>query len=328
MHFGFVCDYRRPIDMFQTNWNDASHEKRLWLDVMTIHLDSDLLRTFVAVAETGNFTKAADNVSRTQSAVSMQIKKLEAMVGEVLFERGSRGVSLTRKGQDLIVNARRIVSLLDETAASMRAEALDGPVRIGIPEEYSYSILSRALSAFAKMHPKVEITVKYAHSASQMVALEAGELDLAVVFEWQDFSDGEVLMRDPTVWVTSNLHLMHEETPLPVALYSRAGWCKDFAIRSLEDRGLPYRVAYTSDTTSGLKLAVASGLAIAPVSRSNIPPDCRELTVADGFGDIDASNVVLHRAPGANSEAINGMADAIREAFFSQLTITVPPPGA
>jgi DNA-binding transcriptional LysR family regulator len=284
---------------------------------MGIHLDSDLLRTFVAVAETGNFTRAADQVRRTQSAVSMQIKRLEETVGTALFKRGSRGVLLTRKGSELIANARRIVALLDETAASLDAESLGGPVRIGIPEEYSHAILSRALNAFSRRHPKVEITVRYAHSASQKAAVKSGELDLAVVFEWQDYSDGEVLMRDPTVWATSTLHSAHEETPLPVALYSRAGWCKDFALKSLEQRGLAYRVAYTSDTTGGLKLAVASGLAVAPVSRSNIPADCRELTAADGFGDIDASNVVLHRAADARSEAIDGMADAIREAFSS-----------
>ena len=271
---------------------------------MALHLDSDLLRTFVAVAETGNFTRAASQVNRTQSAVSMQIKRLEEMVGEMLFSRGPRGVGLTRKGDELLSNARRIVSLLDETAASMSAPPLDGPVRIGIPEEYGHAILSRALGAFSKRHPQVEITVKYAHSASQMASLNAGELDLAVVFEWQDFSDGEVLMRDPTVWVTSDLHRMHEETPLPIAIYQNSGWCRDFAIRLLEERGLAYRVAYTSDTTGGLRLAVTSGLAVAPISRSNIPAGCRELTAADGFGDIDASNVVLHRNPGASSEAI------------------------
>ena len=290
---------------------------------MGIHLDSDLLRTFVAVAETGNFTRAADQVRRTQSAVSMQIKRLEESVGSALFERGPRGVLLTRKGSELIANARRIVALLDETAASLHTTPLDGPVRIGIPEEYSYAILSRALNAFSRQHPKVEITVRYAHSASQKAAIDSGELDLAVVFEWQDNSDGEVLMRDPTVWATSTQHSAHEETPLPVALYSRAGWCKDFAIKSLEQRGLAYRIACTSDTTGGLKLAVASGLAVAPVSRSNIPADCRELTAADGFGDIDSSNVVLHRAAGARSEAIDGMADAIREAFSSRMMAAV-----
>ena len=100
---------------------------------MALHLDSDLLRTFVAVAETGNFTRAATQVNRTQSAVSMQIKRLEDMVGEMLFSRGPRGVGLTRKGDELLSKARRIVSLLDETAASMSAPPLDGPVRIGIP---------------------------------------------------------------------------------------------------------------------------------------------------------------------------------------------------
>jgi len=282
---------------------------------MRFPLDSDLLRTFVAVAETGNFTKAAERAGRTQSAVSMQMKKLEETVGGTLFERGSRGVALTRRGGELIVNARRIVSLLDETAAAMTAPPLDGPVRIGIPAEYGDTILSRALGAFAKRHPQVEVTVRYAHSVSQMRALASGELDLAVVFEWQGHDGGEVLMNDPTVWVTSELHAAHERRPLPIALYNRDGWCRDYAIRSLEERGLVYRVAYTCDTNGGLRLAVTSGLAIAPISRSNIPAGCRQLTEEEGFGHVDASNVVLHRNPAAAGEAIDGMESAIREAF-------------
>ncbi|TGV34581.1 LysR family transcriptional regulator, partial [bacterium M00.F.Ca.ET.168.01.1.1] len=130
--------------------------------------------------------------------------------------RGSRGVALTRRGGELIANARRIVSLLDETAASLVAPPLGGLVRIGIPAEYGRSILSRALGEFAKRHPRVEVTVRYAHSDSQVRALAAGELDLAVVFEWEGFSGGEVLMHDPTVWVTSTLHHMHEERPVPI----------------------------------------------------------------------------------------------------------------
>ncbi len=285
---------------------------------MRTPLDSDLLRTFVAVTETGNFTRAGSKAGRTQSAVSMQIKKLEEIVGGTLFERGSRGVVLTKRGADLIENARRIVTMLDETAAAMRAPPLDGPVRIGIPEEYGHAILSRALSAFSRRHAQVEVTVRYAHSPAQMQALAEGELDLAVVFEWQDFGGGEVLMQDPTVWVTSMLHPVHEERPVPIALYSRDGWCRDFAMRSLEQRGLNHRIAYMSDTTGGLKLAVTSGLAIAPISRSNIPAGCRELTAADGFGDIDSSNVVMRRSATAGSEAIDGMADAIREAFINR----------
>ena len=92
-----------------------------------------------------------------------------------------------------------------------------------------------------------------------MAALKADELDLAIVFEWQDFSEGDVLMTDPTVWMTSLLHHVHEETPLPIALYANSGWCTDFAIRSLDQRDIAYRVAYSSDTSGGLKLAVVVG---------------------------------------------------------------------
>jgi len=288
------------------------------MSLMALHLESDLLRTFVAVADTENFTRAADAVGRTQSAVSMQMKRLEEMVGGSLFERGPRGVALTRRGGELLVNARRIVSLLDETAASLAAPALDGRVRIGIPEEYGASVLSRALSAFSKMHSNVEIMVRHACSSAQKTALERGDLDLAVVFEWEHAPQGEVLMVDPTVWATSDVHRIHEQSPLPIALYENSGWCMDFAIRSLEGSRLDYRVAYRSDTSGGLELAVASGLAIAPLSRSNIPAGCRELTEADGFGDIDASNVVMYRRAGANGAAVSGMADAIREAFRSR----------
>ena len=285
---------------------------------MTIHLDSELLRTFVAVADMENFTKAAGVVGRTQSAVSLQIKRLEDMVGDPLFERGPRGVALTRRGEELLVNARRIVSLLDETAASLTAPALEGRVSIGIPEEYGTTVLPRALATFNNMHSNVEIMVRYASSSAQMAALERGDLDLAVVFEWQDSPRGEVLMVDPTVWATSETHHVHEQSPVPIALYENSGWCTEFAIRSLENLGLDYRVAYRSDMSSGLKLAVASGLAIAPLSRSNIPSGCRELTTEDGFGGIDASNVVLYQRPTARGAAVNGMADAIRDAFRMQ----------
>lgn len=287
---------------------------------MSLHLDGELLRTFLAVADSGNFTQAGVRVGRTQSAVSMQMKRLEGAVGGALFERGARGVALTAKGGQLVGNARRIVALFEETAALLDPTSLDGRVRIGIPEEYGQSIVSAALTAFSRRHPNVEITVRFGCSADNLAMVRTGDLDIAVVFEWQDFSSGEILMLDPTVWVTSDQHFQHERRPLPIALYGSSGWCRDFALKLLEARGIDFRVAYASDTNGGLKLAVTSGLAIAPISRSNIPAGCRELTSADGFGDIDTSHVVLHVNQKARGPAVGGMADAIREAF-SQSTL-------
>ncbi|WP_246299457.1 LysR family transcriptional regulator [Sinorhizobium psoraleae] len=290
---------------------------------MSLPLDSDLLRTFLAVADSGNLTKAADSVGRTQSAVSMQIKKLEDMLGDALFDRHSRGVVLTTQGQRLVDNARRIVALLDDTAASMRQPALDGSVRIGIPEEYINSTLPKALGAFAAIHPGVEVTVQQGTSMSNLAALEAGEIDIAIVFEPGGRSKNEVLMVDPTVWVTSDQHGIHERQPLPIAAYTYAtgGWCDDLAMQNLKKRGRQSRIAYVSRTSGGLIAAVVSGLAIAPLSRSAIPPGCRELTEDDGFGVIDMSNVVLRTRSENRSPTTDAMADAIRSAF---LGTTVP----
>jgi len=278
-------------------------------------LESDLLRIFVAVAQAGNVTHAAERLGRTQSAVSMQVRKLEDFVGSVLFERGPRGVGLTADGERLLPYARRIVGLVDETTAAMRTAPLDGPVRVGIPEEYNQTVLPAALAAFAGSHPGTEVTVLCGYTAQQLAALEADKLDLAVIFDWCDGISGEVLAVDPTVWVTSVAHSRHLERPMPVAVYWRSNWCREFALRSLERHAIPYRIAYTCDTSGGLRSAVTSGLAVAPLSRSTLPPGTRELTAGDGFPPIDSSRVVLKRNPRRGGAAIDGMADMIRTSF-------------
>ena len=239
-------------------------------------LESDLLRIFVAVAQAGNVTHAGEKLGRTQSAVSMQVRKLEEAVGVALFERGPRGVALTMEGARLLPNA---------------------------------------LAAFAETHPGAEVTVFCGYTAQQMEALEADELDLAIIFEWDGGISGELLAIDPTVWAASVTHNLHLERPVPVAFYRRSVWCREFAQRSLERHAIPYRVAFTSDTSGGLRSAVASGLAIAPLARSNIPPGARELTAADGFSLVDSSRVVLKRNPRRGGPAIEGMADMIRKSF-------------
>lgn len=282
---------------------------------MSLPLESELLRTFLIVAETANFTRASDRLGRTQSAVSLQIKRLEDAVGALLFERGPRGVTPTMRGCLLLPYARRVVELLDEAGAAMRSQPLDGPVRIGIPEEYGQTVLPRALAAFAERHPAVEVTVKCGYASRQMEALARDEIDMAVVFDWNMDTNGEVLCIDPTVWVASAVHRLHEKSPVPIAIYENSSWCRDFAMRSLEQHGIAYRVAYASDTSGGLKLAVSSGLAIAPLSRSNIPGGCRELTLEDGYPPVDSARVVLRRNPSRSSPAIDGMARTISEAF-------------
>ncbi|MGA0540087.1 LysR family transcriptional regulator [Neotabrizicola sp. VNH66] len=282
---------------------------------MSIALESDLMRSFLAVADTGSVTVAAGRLGRTQSAVSLQIKRLEDSLGQPLFQRLARGVSLTGRGEQLVPYARRVVALLDEAAIALREKPLTGPVRVGIPDEYSGTVLPRALAAFDERHEGVQVSIRCDYSAGQLAALERDELDLAVIYDWSYVAEGEILCIDPTVWVTSVTHDQHLRHPVPVGVYMRSDWCRDFAEASLNRQGIAWRPAWSCDMAGGLRVAARNGIAIAPMSRSTIPPGCRELTAADGYPIVDSSRVVLRRNPRGSSPAVEGMAAMLREAF-------------
>lgn len=282
---------------------------------MNPSLESDLLRTLVAIAETRNFTRASEIVGRTQSAVSIQMKKLEDIVGDRLFERGPRGVTLTSPGERLVKDARRILSLLDQAAVSLQSDPLDGFVRIGIPEEYGGTILPRVLARFSKLHPQVEVTVRCAPTSELNAELDKGELDLVVVHEEAARIGGEILLNDPVVWVTSDTHFQHECVPMPVALCNRGCWWREWALASLDQHQKDYRIAYVSGSTFGLQAAVSSGMAVAVLAQSQIPPDCRELTADEGFPNLQGTNIVLRQRTQNKCSTKVGMAQAVREAF-------------
>lgn len=278
-------------------------------------LDSDLMRGFLAVVDTGSVTRAADRLGRTQSAVSMQIRKLEESLGQSIFVREPRGVSLTERGKQLLPYARRVVGLLDEAATALREKPLSGPVRVGIPDEYVQSILPSVLAAFAQRHPETQVTIRCDFSAPQLAALNADKIDLAVIYEGYSEDEVEVLAIDPTVWVTSIAHSQHLRKPLPISIYFSSDWCRDYALHSLERIGVTYYPAFECDTCASMRSAVINGIAVAPLTRSSIPPGCRELTAADGFIAIDNARIVLRRNPAGTSPAIEAMVATLRDAF-------------
>jgi len=278
-------------------------------------LDSDLMRSFLAVADLGSVTAAAGRLHRTQSAVSLQVKRLEENLGQPLFDRQARGVVLTPRGEQLVPYARRVVALLDEAAVALREKPLVGPVRVGIPDEYSGTVLPRVLAAFDERHEGVQVSVRVDHSSAQIAALEADEIDIGVIYDWSYVQEGEVLCIDPTVWVTSLTHAQHLRRPVPVAVYFRSQWSRDYAEHSLDRQGIDWRAAWSCDMAGGFRVAVMNGMAIAPLSRSTIPAGCRELTAEDGFPMVDNARVVLRRNPRGTSPAVEGMAEVLRAAF-------------
>lgn len=282
---------------------------------MPAPLDSDLLRHFLAVAKTGSVTRAGELVGRTQSAVSMQIRRLEEVLGGPVFERLPRGVVLTPLGRELLPYAERVQALLREAGEHLTSPRISGTVRVGIVDEYVESTVPTVLAEFNAAHPEVDVSVYCDFSHRQIEALAADRIDLAVIHNWDGTGTGEVICHDPTVWVTSLAHRTHEIRPLPVGLFINSDWSRDYAARSLDRAGLPWRLAFEADNSAALEKALLSGLAIVPRARSTVPPGCRILGPDDGFQQIDNNDVFLLTNPRRASAAISAMAVVLRDAF-------------
>jgi DNA-binding transcriptional LysR family regulator len=281
---------------------------------MPAPLESDLLRSFLAVCETGSLTAAAGRVGRTQSALSMQIKRLEEVVGTPLFERQPRGVVPTAAGRQLSGYARRVVDLLEVAGAALRTADCAGPVRIGVPVEFSDTALANALVRFGDLHPGAEVTVVSDYSSPLRDRFDRRELEIAILYQRPETAAGEILRVEPTVWVTSERYQQHLKRPLPVASYFGSRWCQDHMIGSLRRNGTDYRIAFECDTTMGFLSAVRAGLAVVALTRSVVPEGCRELTAEDGFPTVDLSALVMLRSAAAGPAA-QRLADLVARVF-------------
>ena len=278
------------------------------------HLESDLLRTFVAVAETGSVTLGAGRIHRTQSAASLQIKKLEETLGAPIFLRHGRGVTLTPLGERLLPVALQITATLERTLREMTADTLTGRIRLGIPDDHSSDTLAPIIGAFCQSHPSVELEVICDLSAQFPDLLAQGALDLAVYEVETPGNPGNVLWRDATQWVTSRFHDQHKAAVLPVALFDRNCWWRDTALAALEAMNRPYKVIYTSQSVQGVTAAVEAGVAVALLGRNALGDKITALGPQEGFPEMPASHLVLDTG-GNDSPALRGIEAAIRDAF-------------
>jgi len=278
---------------------------------MDFSLETPLLRTLVAVSDTGSFTRAAAQVHRTQSAVSMQIKKLEEMVGKPLLERDRRQTRLTREGEALVEYARRILSLHDEALAAVAQPELAGLVRIGTPDDYAAGFLPEVLSDFAESHPNVEVELRCEISAKIARAFERGEVDVALLTVGSWLKGGEVIRRERVVWATSSRHMVHEREPLPLAVFEPGCLFRDAALAALDKTRRPYRIAYSSESYAGLVTTALAGLAVTVFARSSVPAGLRELSPDEGFPVLPSVDIGLLRPPPGRSHAADRLADHI-----------------
>lgn len=282
---------------------------------MTALLDVDQLRTFIAIAETGSFTKAAEVVNKTQSAVSMQMKRLEERLERAIFLRDGRASKLTEDGQRLLDYARRIVKLNVETLAAFSDAQLSGRVRLGVPDDYADRYLPEIMARFSRAYPSVELTVICEPSIELLQRIDANQLDLAIVTNCESKRASETFRRERLLWVTSNRHPTHTEQAVPLALGRPSCSWRRAAADKLEAIGRPYRVLYSSSNAGAVAAAVLSGLAVSVLAESGLRPGMRVLTAADGFPELPACHVGLVR----NAHETSALADALAEHIVSSL---------
>src|SRR5207249_1943990 len=180
-------------------------------------LDVDQLRTFLAIVETGSFTRAAEIVHKTQSAVSMQMKRLEERLDRPIFARDGRASKLTEDGERLLDYARRIIKLNVEALAAFDDAELTGRVRLGVPDDYADRYLPEIMARFSRAYPGVDLTLMCEPSTELVELIDSNELDLAIVTDCGTTRASEAFRRERLLWVTSNRHSVHTEEPLPLA---------------------------------------------------------------------------------------------------------------
>ncbi len=281
-------------------------------------IDPDLLRVFVLIAEGRSFTGAASTVGRTQSAVSMQVKRLEELLGHEVFHRGKGGrVELTPHGQYLLTRARQILSLNDEVLGTFRAPAIAGRVRLGTPDDYAFRYLPPILMRFAETHPAVEVDVLCLPSNQLVDQLRAGELDLTLISEGNEPRGVPVtsLWRGPLTWITSTRYAPHRQSPLPLALAHQDCAWRRAAVRALEKAGRPYRVAYTSGTQAGTYAPVMAGLAVTVSALSWLPEGLRPLRADEGLPTLPDFGILMMRGRRPQQPVTDALAAHIEESF-------------
>ena len=278
--------------------------------------DLEALRSFVSGIELGSFAKAATRVSRSPSAVSAQLKKLEQQVGSPLVQKAGRGVVPTPAGEALLGYARRLLALNDEAAAALHGLDLSGVVRIGVQEDFCAGLLISVLATFTRAHPQVRIEAHVARNADLMAGIESAKLDLAMA--WDIGQGAGVRTRLGQValhWIgpPSGSAAMSATTqdlrPLPLAVFEPPCHLRTLATTALDRAGIAWRVAFSSMSLNGIWAAVEAGLGCTVRSTIGMPPHLRPLT---GLPALPSIGLALYRAETEPSPAIRRLAETVQ----------------
>jgi DNA-binding transcriptional LysR family regulator len=286
-------------------------------EFMMIDLDPSCLRAFLAVADEGGFTKAAHSLNRTQSAVSMQIRRLEELLGVKLIEDRKKA-TLTPAGERILEQARHIVALNDEILGRADGADIAGRVKIGTPDDYIAYFLPPVLRRLSVTHPLVEIEVRCGLSGDLIQAVDRGHIDFALVTRLPGLDGGVTVRREKLIWVAGD-EAVTRKRPLPLAMFSNGCPFREAAFAALRKTDIPWRVAYESMSTGGLLAAALEGLALAVITPISLLPGLKILDARHGMPELPAIEIALYGPRGLVSPATQAVKASVMEALAADL---------
>ncbi len=285
------------------------------MEMYVVSLDINLLRVFVAIAEEASFTGAGRRLYRTQSTVSLQLKRLEGQLGKTLVKRmQGRVIGLTDAGEILLDHARGIIHANDEATAALGKPALSGTVRLGLPDETAHSAVSRALSAFRSRYPQVRLEVICRLSQELEALVGRGQLDLALVNRCDPGATllPEHLYTETLGWVAHKTLSWQPNQPIPLASFPPGCCYRIRALAALEAAGIEWVEVYTSSSYYGVKEAAAAGLGLAALPISGPPHPGSSGRFSADLPALEDVEVILLCTPARKTEAVSCLSSHIR----------------
>lgn len=280
-------------------------------------LDLDVLRTLVAAQRLGGFARAADFVGRSQSAVSLQIRRIEAQLGVPLFQKQGRGLVPTEAGEVLLAYAGRLLSLNEEAVAAVRGCAVEGSVRFGLPGDLADGWLPRVLGQFKRAHPGVRVEAAVDRNGRLLERLDEHAFDLVLALGAETRSDARVLAQLQDVWIGTGdgVPAWAEDEPVPLAVLEAPCMFRQAAIAALDRAGMRWRIAFTSPSLHGLWAAVEAGLGVTLRTVAGLPPGVVALDASCGLPPLPEAprRLCLHDGGQARTPAVARLAAIIAE---------------
>lgn len=282
-------------------------------------LDIELLRTFQAIVRFGQFLAAASFLNKSPSAISLHVRRLEALAGGRLLERDNQTVTLTPLGRRFALQSAELLRYHDQMLSSFSAPLASGRIRLGISEEYAGAVLGCTLPHLSADFPHIELEVETAASGRLGARLERGQLDMALLVMPADAPPSprciNLLGFTQPVWVAAHNYMPDIGKPVPLALHGKGCPYRTVAVDALSEQGRRWRAVITSAGASALETAIGAGLAIGIVDRAQVRPFMRILGADDGFPELPAHELRLIQAPGELSEAGQVLAKMISDGF-------------